>query len=76
MLYCRPILDGSLIGSVLTKTLVRLDERTIYLSPAPLYHAAPLGFTMNVQRFGGTVVVMDRFDSVEALRLIALQSHP
>lgn len=50
--------------------LYHFDEHTIYLSPAPLYHAAPLGFTMNVQRYGGTVVVMERFDPVEALRLI------
>ncbi|MCC7282792.1 MAG: AMP-binding protein [Acetobacteraceae bacterium] len=42
----------------------------VYLSPAPLYHAAPLGFSVGVQRFGGTVVMMSRFDPVEALRLI------
>ena len=42
----------------------------VYLSPAPLYHAAPLGFTVGVQRFGGTVVMMSRFDPLEALRLI------
>ncbi|MET3513901.1 fatty-acyl-CoA synthase [Pseudacidovorax sp. 1753] len=38
------------------------DDDTVYLSPAPLYHAAPLGFSTAVQRMGGTVVVMDRFD--------------
>ncbi|MBO9644346.1 MAG: acyl-CoA synthetase [Pseudacidovorax sp.] len=38
------------------------DEDTIYLSPAPLYHAAPLGFSTTVQRMGGTVVVMEKFD--------------
>jgi long-chain acyl-CoA synthetase len=43
---------------------------TVYLSPAPLYHAAPLRFSMTVHRFGGTVVVMERFDPAEALRLI------
>ena len=42
----------------------------VYLSPAPLYHAAPLGFSMAAQRFGGTVVMMTRFDPVEALRAI------
>jgi len=41
-----------------------------YLNPAPLYHAAPLRFTMAVQRVGGTTVVMEHFDPVEALRLI------
>jgi len=46
------------------------DEDTVYLSPAPLYHAAPLGFTMNVLRFGGCVVVMEHYDSEAALSLI------
>ncbi|MFZ4517569.1 MAG: acyl-CoA synthetase [Microthrixaceae bacterium] len=43
---------------------------TVYLSPAPLYHAAPLRFCLQVQRAGGTVVVMEHFDAEEALRLI------
>jgi long-chain acyl-CoA synthetase len=41
-----------------------------YLSPAPMYHAAPLGAALSVQRYGGTVVMMERFDAAEALRLI------
>jgi long-chain acyl-CoA synthetase len=41
-----------------------------YLSPAPMYHAAPLAFVTNTQRFGGTVVMMERFDAVAALDLI------
>jgi acyl-CoA synthetase (AMP-forming)/AMP-acid ligase II len=43
---------------------------SIYLCPAPLYHAAPLGWSMGTQRLGGSVVVMDRFEPVEFLRLI------
>jgi long-chain acyl-CoA synthetase len=43
----------------------------VYLSPAPLYHAAPLAYTIATQRYGGTVVMMRHFDPVEALRLIA-----
>ena len=46
------------------------DTQTIYLSPAPLYHAAPIGFTMAVMAFGGTCVVMKRFDPERALALI------
>lgn len=42
----------------------------VYLSPAPLYHAAPLAFCVLTQRFGGTVVVMERFDPADALDLI------
>ena len=43
---------------------------SVYLSPAPLYHAAPLGFCLHTQFEGGTVVVMDKFDPLEALRMI------
>ena len=45
----------------------------VYLSPAPMYHAAPLAFSANVQRFGGTVVIMERFDPASSLQLI--ESH-
>ena len=44
---------------------------TTYLSPAPLYHAAPLRFTMSVHRLGGTAVVMPHFDAEEMLASIA-----
>ena len=43
---------------------------TVYLCPAPLYHAAPLGWSMSVQRHGGTVVVMERFEPAAALAAI------
>ena len=46
------------------------DSSSIYLSPAPLYHAAPLGFNMTVLRLGGTVVLMERFDPLAFLRLV------
>ena len=44
-----------------------IDEQSIYLSPAPLYHAAPFGFCMRVLSHGGTVVMMPRFDEEKAL---------
>jgi long-chain acyl-CoA synthetase len=46
---------------------------TVYLSPAPLYHAAPLRYTLGVQRLGGTVVVMEHFDPERYLQLV--QQH-
>ena len=46
------------------------NAEMVYLSPAPLYHAAPLRFTMAVHRFGGTTVIMEHFDPVEFLRLV------
>jgi long-chain acyl-CoA synthetase len=47
-----------------------VTEQSTYLSPAPLYHAAPIHWTMAVHRLGGTVVVMERFDPAECLALI------
>jgi long-chain acyl-CoA synthetase len=42
----------------------------VYLSPAPLYHSAPLVWSMTVLRMGGTVVLMEHFDPEECLQLI------
>lgn len=47
-----------------------MDAETVYLSPAPLYHAAPLRWSMAVQGLGGTVVVMERFGAEDILALI------
>jgi len=47
-----------------------LNEETMYLSPAPLYHAAPLRFVILTLFAGGTVVIMEKFDAREALALI------
>jgi len=41
-----------------------------YLSPAPLYHAAPLRHCMTVIKMGGTVFVMSSFDAENSLKLI------
>lgn len=46
------------------------NESSVYLSPAPLYHAAPLAFTVTVLKTGGEVVVMENYDSEQALALI------
>jgi fatty-acyl-CoA synthase len=46
------------------------DGSMVYLSPAPLYHAAPLGWCGTVHRLGGTVVVMDKFEPEAALAAI------
>ena len=42
----------------------------VYLSPAPLYHSAPLVYSMSLHRLGGTAVVMERFDPRQCLELI------
>ncbi|HEX2813996.1 MAG TPA: acyl-CoA synthetase [Sphingopyxis sp.] len=43
---------------------------SVYLSPAPLYHTAPLAFTTSIQRLGGTVILMPRFTPEDALAAI------
>ncbi|MBD1319445.1 acyl-CoA synthetase [Gordonia hankookensis] len=45
-------------------------DDAVYLCPAPLYHGAPLIFSMSWQRLGATVVVMERFDAAQGLELI------
>jgi long-chain acyl-CoA synthetase len=46
------------------------DSSTVYLSPGPLYHAAPLGWSLGAIRAGGTTVITDGFDPELVLRLI------
>jgi fatty-acyl-CoA synthase len=46
------------------------DADTVYLSPAPIYHAAPLRFVGVVQSVGGTVVMMESFSPEGALAAI------
>jgi acyl-CoA synthetase (AMP-forming)/AMP-acid ligase II len=40
---------------------------TVHLALGPLHHAAPIGFSTMVQRFGGTVVLTERFDAEAVL---------
>ncbi len=59
---------STLLG--VTQMLYGFGPDMIYVSPAPLYHAAPLRFSMTVMRFGGTVIVMEHFDPAEFLALV------
>ncbi len=71
----RPLPEGSIstagspVGG-LQSALWGFDTDTVYLSPAPLYHSAPIGFTTGTHANGGTVVMMPRFDEVAALQAI------
>jgi acyl-CoA synthetase (AMP-forming)/AMP-acid ligase II len=47
-----------------------MNADSVYLSPAPLYHSAPLFYSMSTMRLGGTAIVMDHFDPEEALACI------
>jgi fatty-acyl-CoA synthase len=69
----KPPLDGSdistpdVVAASVVGGIFGIGAEHTYLSPAPLYHSAPLGFTTGTQAMGGTVVVMEKFDPVEAL---------
>jgi len=70
-----PPLPGGRLGTppalaMLMQTLYGFDDTSVYLSPAPLYHAAPLGWSICTQRLGGTVVLMERFDPEAVLAAI------
>ena len=55
--------DDSLSGiSMLERHLLGMSEDSVYLSPAPLYHSAPLMWSAGLHELGGTLVIMDRFD--------------
>jgi len=61
------------------KRIWQFREGVTYLSPAPLYHAAPqLGVSLTI-RAGGTVVIMERFDAERYLEFVdtykATHSH-
>lgn len=55
---------------LLCQKMCGMTNESIYLSPAPLYHAAPLRFNMMVGTLGGTSVIMESFDAEEFLRLV------
>ena len=55
---------------LLAKAIYQVEPESVYLSPAPLYHAAPLRFNLAVQRLGATSIIMEHFDAEEFLRLV------
>ncbi len=54
----------------ITSGMYGFDGDSVYLSPAPIYHSAPLRFLMANHRNGATTVVMEKFDPNLALELI------
>ena len=47
-----------------------VDDDSVYLSPAPLYHSAPLVYSMSMHRLGATTLVMESFDASACLAAI------
>ncbi|MEQ8299480.1 MAG: acyl-CoA synthetase [Hyphomonas sp.] len=66
----RPLADQKIYEAPGLQEDFQITENSIYLSPAPLYHAAPFAFTTGTLHKGATVVMMEKFDPVEALRCI------
>ncbi len=71
----KPPLTGAPIDApnplaMMAQGLFGFQNDSVYISPAPLYHAAPLRWCMSVHRLGGTVIVMEKFDPEQALALI------
>jgi len=66
----QPIGQLSPLLKLLCQDMCGMGVGSIYLSPAPLYHAAPLRYNMMVASLGGTSVIMEKFDAEEFLRLV------
>lgn len=65
--------NGSWAQALLELALIHrywMDQSSVYLSPAPLYHAAGVNYTMAVHRVGAASVLMPRFGAEAVLRLI------
>ena len=66
----KPIEELNPLLKLLCHDMAGIAEATTYLSPAPLYHAAPLRFTMMQVALGGTAVVMEKFDAERYLQIV------
>jgi long-chain acyl-CoA synthetase len=65
--------NGSWAQSVLQMALSHhygMNQSSVYLSPAPMYHAAGVNYTMAVNRVGAASIIMEKFDAEAVLRLI------
>ena len=65
-----PQAPNPLMGLAVMGAGMPADGTMVYLSPAPLYHAAPIGWASTAHRLGATVVVMEKFDPEGALAAI------
>jgi long-chain acyl-CoA synthetase len=63
-------LGTTLVPGRMGKAFLGMDADTVYLSPAPMYHTAPLRWSMDVIALGGTAVVMEKFDAEGVLAAI------
>ena len=66
----QPITTLNPLLKVLCIEMCGMSADSIYLSPAPLYHAAPLRFSMMAVALGGTAIIMEKFDEEQFLQLV------
>lgn len=64
------IAQHAAVLATMCKGLWGFNESTIYLSLAPLYHSAPIASCAAALTLGGSVVVMPKFDALQALAAI------
>jgi long-chain acyl-CoA synthetase len=63
--------DPSAVGiSSLERFMMGMDEGSVYLCPAPLYHSAALMWSAGVHELGGTLVILERFDAENFLAVV------
>ncbi|WP_236796046.1 acyl-CoA synthetase [Amycolatopsis sp. GM8] len=62
--------DGPLQVDESGAQLYGLDDQSVFYTPAPLYHSAPLCYTSATLSLGGTVVISAKFDARRSLELI------
>jgi long-chain acyl-CoA synthetase len=65
-----PLTQTPMVVAPILEEMLGLGAEDVYLSPGPLYHAAPLRFCMAFHQLGAKVVVMERWDERQALELI------
>ncbi len=70
-LKMQPVATLNPVMKLLGADMIGIGGDSVYLSPAPLYHAAPLRFAMLAGGMGATTIIMEKFDAEAFLRLVA-----
>lgn len=65
-----PAIDAISALTTIAQALFKASPDGVYLSPAPLYHAAPLRWCMAMTKFGMPLIIMEKFDPEQYLSLI------
>lgn len=71
----KPALSGLRLGStaVIAGLMQRgfaVNEDSVYFSPSPYYHAAPMKWGQGMTILGGTLIMAEKFDAENALKAI------